>query len=102
MDTQNPEHVFPAIGKEKYLLKFKEIYKKREGKDLTDQEALQHFNRLVILVNAVYQPMKKYSADSFQCPTCGQKVKLKFADEVSEKEFLISGLCQQCQNKTFK
>ena len=37
-----------------------------------------------------------------QCPTCGNKIKPdEFKDEVSVREFKISGMCQQCQDKTF-
>jgi hypothetical protein len=36
------------------------------------------------------------------CPFCGQKVDVNsFRDEVSKKEFHISGMCQKCQDKTF-
>lgn len=34
------------------------------------------------------------------CPTCGEKVE-GFKDELSRREFGISGLCQQCQDETF-
>ena len=36
------------------------------------------------------------------CPFCKEKVKMEdFKDELSVKEFKISGLCQKCQDKTF-
>ena len=34
------------------------------------------------------------------CPTCGGEV-LGFRDELSEKEYCISGLCQKCQDCVF-
>ncbi len=34
------------------------------------------------------------------CMTCGDKVE-GFNDELSQKEFLISGLCQKCQDSVF-
>lgn len=38
-----------------------------------------------------------------KCPTCGEPVKPEeFRDELSVKEFRISGMCQSCQDKTFK
>lgn len=38
-----------------------------------------------------------------QCPFCGEKVNPKsFRDELSLKEYKISGLCQKCQDKFFK
>ncbi len=36
------------------------------------------------------------------CPFCNEKVERKdFRDDLSWKEFGISGLCQKCQDKTF-
>ena len=34
------------------------------------------------------------------CPSCKQSVG-KFRDEVSRREYCISGFCQACQDKTF-
>ena len=34
------------------------------------------------------------------CPSCQQEVS-GFKDKLSKKEFQISGLCQECQDKTF-
>lgn len=40
--------------------------------------------------------------DSGRCPFCGRKVTEEdFRDELSVKEFRISGLCQYCQDKFF-
>jgi hypothetical protein len=76
--------------------------KKKEGIDLTDQEALEHFEKLIVLVNAVYQPIRKSAFDGSCCPACMKIINLKdFKDSLSEKEFLISHLCQECQDKTF-
>ena len=35
------------------------------------------------------------------CPICGEYVG-KFEDELSKKEYKISGMCQECQNEVFK
>jgi len=36
------------------------------------------------------------------CPFCKEKIDVKsFKDELSRKEYKISGLCQKCQDKTF-
>ena len=36
------------------------------------------------------------------CPFCGEKIDPNsFVDELSRKEFRISGLCQKCQDETF-
>jgi hypothetical protein len=39
--------------------------------------------------------------DQGLCPFCGEKIG-KFKDEISIREFKISGLCQKCQDETFK
>lgn len=37
-----------------------------------------------------------------QCSICSEKIKSdEFRDEVSLREFQISGMCQSCQDKTF-
>jgi len=37
------------------------------------------------------------------CPFCKKEIKLtEFKNEISEREFKISGLCRECQDKTFK
>lgn len=42
---------------EKMLEKYKEIYKRKFGKDISDQDALEQATKLVRLVEIVYQPM---------------------------------------------
>jgi hypothetical protein len=38
-----------------------------------------------------------------KCPFCGKSVKWEdFKDEISKREYRISGICQECQDKTFK
>lgn len=38
-----------------------------------------------------------------KCPFCEKAVKAdEFRDELSRKEFKISGLCQSCQDEIFK
>jgi hypothetical protein len=37
------------------------------------------------------------------CPICGKKIDMNdFTDPISVKEFHISGMCQDCQDKIFK
>ena len=37
-----------------------------------------------------------------QCPICGKRININdFVDELSLKEFTISGMCQECQDKIF-
>ena len=36
------------------------------------------------------------------CPLCTEPIKMEdFRDELSKKEFKISGMCQKCQDKIF-
>jgi len=38
-----------------------------------------------------------------QCPLCSNKININdFRDETSLKEFIISGMCQECQDKIFR
>ena len=39
-----------------------------------------------------------------KCPSCGKKIDatIEFCDEVSIREYGISGLCQKCQDEVFK
>lgn len=89
--------------KEKYIQRFKKLYKQKEGKDLSDQEALEHFEKLIVLVEAVYQPLSRKFFDDGSCPSCKKLIRFEdFKGKLSLNEFVISGLCQDCQNKTFK
>ena len=37
-----------------------------------------------------------------QCPLCGEKINTNdFKNDISIKEFTISGMCQKCQDKIF-
>ncbi len=37
-----------------------------------------------------------------QCPTCGKPIPMDcFKDDLSLKEFRISGMCQECQDSVF-
>jgi len=37
-----------------------------------------------------------------RCPLCGKSTKnLIFKDKLSEREFIISGMCQECQDNVF-
>ena len=91
------------IGKEKYIQKFKELYKQKEGQDISDQEALEYLERLLTLVEAVYKPLPRKFFDNGSCPHCKKLICFEdFKDKLSLKEFTISGLCQSCQDLTFK
>jgi len=36
------------------------------------------------------------------CPTCGRDEVLKFRDWISFQEWVISGMCQDCQDSVFE
>lgn len=40
------------------------------------------------------------AAKAGHCPCCHEPIK-GFKDELSKKEYTISGMCQSCQDKTF-
>ena len=53
------------------------------------------------ILNQLFPDMVKLIEEG-KCPTCGELVKIgKFTDPLSVEEFQISGLCADCQNKTF-
>jgi len=38
-----------------------------------------------------------------RCPFCNKKINMSdFRDELSKKEYFISGLCQKCQDEIFE
>lgn len=39
-----------------------------------------------------------------KCPSCGKKIDVttEFRDEISVREYVISGMCQKCQDEVFK
>jgi len=45
-------------------------------------------------------PQAAVEIASGNCPTCNEKVG-EFRDELSKKEFSISGMCQKCQDSVF-
>ena len=48
------------------------------------------------------EQVKKF--EEGRCPFCDKKIDPlnEFENELSKKEFKISGLCQTCQNRVFK
>ena len=46
---------------------------------------------------------EKEAVERGDCPICGRAVhpNFEFKDELSLKEYAISGLCQECQDKVF-
>lgn len=57
------------------------------------------------LVLACFKRNKGLAYDTFTCPTCGQRKFFnhrEFKDALSVREFFISGMCQECQDKVFE
>tara|TARA_R100000808_G_scaffold18218_1_gene40002 strand:- start:245 stop:508 length:264 start_codon:yes stop_codon:yes gene_type:complete len=53
-------------------------------------------------INAITGVNRQDSIRNKKCTTCGQAVTLEsFTDEISLKEFHISGMCQVCQDEIF-
>lgn len=58
---------------------------------------LHHLNKMI---NSL-EELRRYKAQG-KCPNCKKDMsKEKFKDEISVKEFKISGLCQVCQDEIF-
>ena len=64
------------------------------------------------MTNPVNRPFTRFAAEMFgdenlkaldegRCPCCKGSIG-RFRDNLSRKEFSISGMCQECQDKTFK
>ena len=47
-------------------------------------------------------PVERGLVDIGNCPLCGDAIdENSFKDELSRKEFKISGMCQKCQDRIF-
>jgi len=56
-----------------------------------------------ILMNAMGFKNKTEMVNNGVCPMCGVHIMMiPFRDEVSRREYKISGLCQACQDAVFK
>jgi len=53
------------ISKE-YLEKFKANHKRKTGKDMSDQDALTSFTKLITLVKVVYRPIPKKWLEEYE------------------------------------
>lgn len=50
-------------NKLKYVERFKALHKCDTGKEISDLEALERFEKLITLVRAVYRPLPKINAN---------------------------------------
>ncbi|MCX6761121.1 MAG: hypothetical protein NTZ84_03415 [Candidatus Nealsonbacteria bacterium] len=55
------------------MQKFKELWKKKKGEDISDEFAADEFRNLLTLFNAIYRPVKKEWLDEFPEITPNQK-----------------------------
>lgn len=48
-------------------------------------------------------PGTKAAIDNYQCPLCKKPIdeNRDFRDTLSQKEYYLSGLCQNCQDRAF-
>lgn len=51
-------------------------------------------------VDLLFGPHRRDAIEMSCCAHCGGEAEL-FADELSKREYRISGLCQNCQNNVF-
>ena len=51
---------------EKDVAKFKELYKKETGEDISDEEALSSVASLVEMIKLIYKPIKKSGLDKYE------------------------------------
>lgn len=55
-----------------------------------------------LIMNLVF-PEARFLRDRGDCPFCGNHIDPEgFRDDLSLREFKISGLCQECQDKVFQ
>ena len=49
-------------------------------------------------------PKEMEHKDQGKCPFCGKEInpETDFRDDLSRREFKISGLCQECQDEVFQ
>lgn len=54
------------------------------------------------IMNALGFTAQVAAVNAGKCPICGKEIKLcDFKDELSRREFKISGMCQVCQDNMF-
>ena len=51
----------------------------------------------------ILMPYAKEAVERDKCPTCGSSIREEdFKDNLSKKEYSISGMCQKCQDSVFR
>ena len=63
-----------------------------------DDDGFVHIDNLIMLQWIEIQSRKQRN----ECPRCGKVINQDdFVDELSKKEFKVSGTCQNCQDEIF-
>ena len=87
------------------VLAFEDL-RRKEG----NGAAILTYGRLVAQITAgenctLYCDLAQWTREkahcSGPCPTCGKPHTFWFRDETSSREFIISGMCQECQDEFF-
>jgi len=75
------------------LEKFKAIYKKKTGKDISGQDALESATKLITLVDLIYRPIKKEDLEMLEerkLDWVSQKIKLPSGKEIRIRKLKLS------------
>ncbi len=106
--TAGPEHWDTAgqngsVGEKVYIftgnypVEDSEIYRIVIG---VDYEATEKSPEIDALLTTITGKDRVETIQANKCTTCGA-TDLKFKDALSTKEYTISGMCQECQDKVF-
>ena len=60
-----PKCAVIMVAKEKYITKFKELYMQKNGKEISDDFAMEYFEKLIMLVRAIYRPMPRRDYEEY-------------------------------------
>lgn len=85
------------VNKDKYVQRFKELYERKTGKKISDLEALEYFEKLVVLTQTIYKPILKKYMDEVHCESCGEPIEFRhFKNSSGIEIYQETGLCQDC------
>jgi len=63
-------------------------------------EPSQKTDEIEDLIQSVFGVDRRECIQQNVCTWCGSQVK-EFSDSLSRKEYMISGMCQECQDRAF-
>ena len=75
----------------------------REGVELSEHHLVPKTTHKNKRIKKMFPTNVERNKKAYVCPLCHKAVNVEtdFRDDLSRKEFQISGLCQECQDKTF-